>query len=260
MRGPLRWIVSLIFVVQMYAAMFFMSLYYIPRTVFNRDYAFYGVQAYCRWVRWTAAKMLGLRSEVRGEVPQGEVIIASKHQSFFDIIILVSALPRPKFIMKASLRYAPILGWFAIQIGCVPVERGRRGMAIQKMVADVAAGRQLPGQLVVYPQGTRVAAGARLPYKVGVTILRRETGQDVVPTATNVGVFWPRHGIRRDPGLAVIEFLPPISPASQSGPADDAFLTVLEDQVEGASDALMAEAGFDLPPRVPAAPAKRRFR
>lgn len=242
-----RWLRSLVFIGQMYLAMFVLALFFMPMAMIHRSWAFRGVRTYCRWVRWSADKMVGLRSEVRGDVPSDEVIVASKHQSFFDIILLVSVLPRPKFIMKNELRYAPILGWFALRIGCVPVKRGQRSKAMKKMVADVASGRAEPGQLVVYPQGTRVAAGAYLPYKIGVAVLREETGQVVVPAATNVGVFWPRHGIMRKPGLAVLEFLPPIPAQAEGGLGQKRFLRELEDIVEGRSVQLMRDAGFSMP-------------
>ena len=131
-----RWVRSLFFNFQMYFMMFVLALYYTPLAAINRDYAFHGVRTYCRWVRWTATWMIGLRSEVRGTPPTDEVIIAAKHQSFFDIILLVSVLHRPKFIMKAELRFAPILGWFALRIGCVPVKRGQRSKAMRKMVQE----------------------------------------------------------------------------------------------------------------------------
>ena len=89
--------------------------------------------------------MIGLKSEIRGTVPTDEVLVAAKHQSFFDIIMLVSVLPRPKFIMKKELKWAPILGWYAMRIGCVPVDRGKRGSAIEKMKQDVSNGMSLPG-------------------------------------------------------------------------------------------------------------------
>ena len=240
MRTALQYVLSFVFIVQMYVAMFVLAVFWTPVVLFRRDAAFDAVHSYCRWVRASAAMLVGLRSEVRGEVPQDEVIVAAKHQSFFDIIIIVSALPRPKFVMKKELLRAPILGWYATRIGCVPVDRGRRSEAMKKMVADVKSGAAEPGQLIIYPQGTRVAAGAHRPYKVGVGVLYAELGQDCVPAATNVGVFWPRHGILRKPGLAVVEFLPRI-PAGQ-GIAD--FMRAIEPVVEGASDRLMAEAGF----------------
>ncbi|MCR9149293.1 MAG: 1-acyl-sn-glycerol-3-phosphate acyltransferase [Rhodobacteraceae bacterium] len=231
---------SLLFVGQMYLMMPILALWFTPIVLIRREAAFDAVHAYCRWVRWSAHHMVGLRSEVRGAVPSGEVLVASKHQSFFDIIILVSVLPRPKFIMKKELLRAPILGWYARRIGCVPVDRGKRGQAIGQMIEDVKAGTAQPGQLIIYPQGTRVAPGAARPYKIGTGVLYDQLRQPCVPAATNVGVFWPRTGIYRKPGLAVVEFLDPIPPGRQM----DGFMEELEERVEEASNRLMAEAGF----------------
>ncbi len=241
----MQWLRSLVFNFQMYVAMAVLALFYAPFVLTSRDWAFRAVHAYCNWVRWTAGWMIGLRSEVRGEIPTEECLIAAKHQSFFDIILIVSVVPRPKFIMKKELVRAPFVGWYARQIGCIPVDRGKRGGAVQKMLADVETGRLRPGQLIIYPQGTRVAAGVSRPYKVGTAVLYRQLAQPCYPAATNVGVFWPRSGVLRRPGLAVVEFLPPIPP----GRPQEAFLADLERQVESASDRLMSEAGLALPAR-----------
>lgn len=240
MPYPLQWLMSLLFIVQMYVAMVVLAVVFTPFAIFRRDAAYTAMHSYCRWVRWSAARMIGLRSEVRGAPPTDPVLVAAKHQSFFDIIILFGSLPRARFIMKRELIWAPILGWYALRIGCVPVDRGKRGQAITKMMSDVATGLQEPGQLLIYPQGTRVAPGVKAAYKVGSAVLYTQLGQDCVPAATNVGVFWPRHGIYRKPGLAVIEFLPRIPPGLDNA----AFTTLLEHRIETASDRLMAEAGF----------------
>ena len=240
MLYAVQWLRSLIFIGQMYLMMLAMGIAYVPFVLLNRKYAFHAIHTYCHWVRWTAGWMVGLKSEIRGEVPQDEVLIAAKHQSFFDIIMIVSVVPRPKFIMKQELLYAPIVGWYAKRIGCVPVDRGKRGEAMKKMVAAVKAGTDQPGRLIIYPQGTRVAAGAQKPYKVGVGVLYAELGQDCVPAATNVGVFWPRHGILRKRGLAVVEFLPRIP----AGGTVQGFMQEIEPMIETASNRLMAEAGF----------------
>ncbi len=236
----IQWLRSLIFNGQMYLMMAVLAVVYTPWAIFDRRGAFAGIRAYCRYVRWSAGWMIGLKSEIRGEVPRDEVMIASKHQSFFDIIMICSVVPRPKFIMKKQLVRAPILGWYALRIGCVPVDRGKRGPAMEQMVRDVAAGRSLPGQLIIYPQGTRVAPRATLPYKIGTGVLYRKLGQPCVPAATNVGVFWPRSGVLRKPGTAVVDFLDPIPPGQEIG----TFMTALEEVVETRSKLLMAEAGL----------------
>jgi 1-acyl-sn-glycerol-3-phosphate acyltransferase len=240
MRRILQWPLSVIFIIQMYLAMVVLALVFAPFAIFSRTAAYMAMHSYCRWVVFSARVLVGLRSEVRGEVPTGEVIVAAKHQSFFDIILIFGALPRAKFIMKRELIYAPILGQYALRIGCVPVDRGKRGAAIAKMKEDVARGASLPGQLIIYPQGTRVAPGVVAPYKLGTGLLYEQLGQPCVPVGTNVGVFWPKRGILRKPGLAVVEFLPPIPP----GLTIEDMMKKLESAVEASSDKLLQEAGF----------------
>jgi 1-acyl-sn-glycerol-3-phosphate acyltransferase len=182
--------------------------------------------------------MIGLKVEVRGTPPMDEVMIAAKHQSFFDIIVIYHAIPRGKFIMKRELIYAPLLGWYALRAGCIPVDRGKRGQAINKMKADVEKGRSYPGQLVIYPQGTRVAPDDKKPYKAGTGFLYNQLGQTCIPIATNIGHFWPKRGYLRLPGTAVVEFLDPIPP----GLGVKEFMVKLEETVETNSDRLLAEA------------------
>jgi 1-acyl-sn-glycerol-3-phosphate acyltransferase len=238
---PIRWLLSLVFIIQMYLAMAVLALVFAPWALFSRRGAYTAMHAYCAWVILTARILCGLKSEVRGTPPTGECIIAAKHQSFLDIILIFHAVPAGKFIMKRELIYAPFLGQYALKIGCVPVNRGKRGAAIQKMKADVAKGTAEPGQLIIYPQGTRVAPGATKPYKVGTGLLYEQLGQPCTPVATNVGVFWPKRGILRKPGLAVVEFLPPIAP----GLAVPQFMAKLEADVETHSNRLMRDAGFN---------------
>ena len=127
------------------------------------------------------------------------------------------------------------------RIGCVPVDRGKRGAAISKMLSDVKAGAALPGQLIIYPQGTRTAPGEYRPYKKGTGALYHQLGQPCVPVATNIGMFWPKRGVYRKPGVAVVEYLDPIAPGMET--AD--FMAHLEEVIETASNALNAEVPHD---------------
>lgn len=237
----IQYIRSVLFITQMYVMMAVIGLAYVPYAIASREGARACCKAYSRWVFWTMRWMVGIRAEVRGDVPTGEVLIAAKHQSFLDIMMIFTALPSAKFIMKREILWTPIVGFYAKRLGCVAVDRGKRGAAIRKMVQDVSAGKANPGQLIIYSQGTRVAPGAKQPYKVGTAVLYEQFDHPCVPVATNVGVLWPRHGILRKPGTAVVEFLP----AMPSGMERAAFLTQLEADVEARSDALMQEVGFD---------------
>lgn len=235
-----QYIRSVLFITQMYIAMPVIGLALAPWALFSRRGAYAACKGYSRWVFWTASWMIGLRCEVRGEPPSGEALIAAKHQSFLDIMMIFTALPAGKFIMKKEILMMPIIGQYARLIDCVAVDRGKRGAAIEKMVSDVEAGRSEPGQLIIYSQGTRVPPGVKMPYKVGTGVLYEQLNQPCVPVATNVGVLWPKRGLLRKPGVAVVEFLPVIEPGLTRG----AFMSQLEEGVENRSDALMAEAGF----------------
>jgi 1-acyl-sn-glycerol-3-phosphate acyltransferase len=236
----IRWVLSLIFIIQMYLAMAVVALVFAPFALFSRKAAVLACHVYCQWVIWSLRVLCGLRTEVRGTPPTDEVMIAAKHQSFLDIIAIYNAVPRGKFIMKRELLWTPFLGQYALRIGCVPVNRGKRGAAIAKMKEAVLKGTTFPGQLIIYPQGTRVAPGVKKPYKVGSGLLYEQLGQPCVPVGTNVGVFWPKRGILRKPGVAVVEFLPRIEP----GLAVPEFMLQLEAEVEASSNRLMSEAGF----------------
>ncbi|APG48379.1 lysophospholipid acyltransferase family protein [Phaeobacter porticola] len=240
MKTAFRWLLSAVFMVQIYVMMAVFGLVFAPWALVSPRGARMACRTYAGYVLWCARWMLGLRTEVRGPIPTEEVIIAAKHQSFLDILIIFHATPAAKFIMKRELLWTPIIGIYAKRLGCVPVNRGKKGNAIARMVKDVAAEFSDPGQLVIYPQGTRVAPGADKPYKIGTGVLYAALEQPCVPAATNVGLFWPRTGILRKPGLAVVEFLPSIAPGLER----NAFMATLEEQVESHSDKLMQEAGF----------------
>ncbi|MXU63982.1 lysophospholipid acyltransferase family protein [Oceanomicrobium pacificus] len=234
----------------MYVLMAVMGILLSPAAIWSRDGAYWACKLYCKIMFWLLDKICGLKIEIRGEVPSDEVIVCSKHQSFLDIMMLMHALPRARYIMKAQLKWAPVIGWYGMRIGSAPVSRGKRGAAMKQMVENAEKSQATdPGQTIIFPQGTRVLPGAKLPYKVGAGVLYQRLGQDCVPAATNVGVFWARRSPYRYPGTAVLEFLPRIPAGKKIEP----FMAELEEVVETRSNALMEEAGFTLPPEEPAA-------
>lgn len=241
----IQWLRSLLFTLIVYPAMLIVALAYAPWAMFSAEGAAAAAKTWARFTIFMARVLLGIRSEVRGTPPTGDVMLAAKHQSFLDILIIYVAVPRARFIMKKELTRIPVFGQYALRLGCIPVDRGRRGAAIRTMLSDVKSGRDIAGQMVIYPQGTRTAPDEDAPYKMGTAALYQELGQPCVPVACNVGLFWPRKGLKKKPGVAVVEFLPEI-PAGL--PASE-LMTRLKSAIEPASDRLMAEAGFHRLPK-----------
>ncbi|WP_339108471.1 lysophospholipid acyltransferase family protein [Thioclava sp. GXIMD4216] len=239
----MQYLRSLVFIVLMYLVMAVMAICLFPVALIGgRGVAIVICRSFCHWVRFSARWIVGLRTEVRGTVPEGDVLVCAKHQSFMDILMIYSVLPKGKFIMKRELVWTPFVGWYAWLIGCIPVNRGKGGAAVKAMLKAAKKGQEKGGQLVIFPQGTRVAPGAQKPYKVGAGALYSTLKTPAVPVAVNVGLFWPKHAILRKPGLAVVEFLPPIAP----GLKVDAFMAEIETQIETRSNMLMAEAGMPI--------------
>ncbi|WP_342768126.1 lysophospholipid acyltransferase family protein [Jannaschia seohaensis] len=235
---------SLIFNALMYVWMGIVGLAGLPALAVSADATRRVMSFYARSTVKMLAVMTGLRTEVRGTPPESGALVASKHQSFLDVLVLWAAVPRPFFVMKSILRFAPMLGQYALRAGCIPVERGKRGEAIRKMLAEIRSGKRADGQLLIYPQGTRVPPGTSAPYKIGTFAMYEQLGQPCYPVATNVGLFWPKRGVTRRRGLGVLEFLEPIPPGLDRA----TFMAVLEQRIEGGSNRLMEEAGFPVPP------------
>ncbi|MEO0820680.1 MAG: lysophospholipid acyltransferase family protein [Pseudomonadota bacterium] len=236
-RGPLARLRDIAFHLALYVLMGVMGVLGAPLLVSHR--ATHGwMRLYARSVLWLARMMAGIRVEIRGRMPTEPVVVAAKHQSLLDVYILFAHLPHARFVMKRSLTRMPVFGLYTRRIGTVAVDRGKRGEGA-RMVGEMAAAQVRGGQIVVYPQGTRVAPGATAPYKRGVVMLARELALPVVPAATNTGLFWVKGGRLAGPGTAVMEFLAPL-PAPADPELDDRLLEALERQIEGASNRLAA--------------------
>ncbi len=224
----------------MYVLLAMFGIFGLPLAIWSRAGALMVIKGYCASVFWLYRVTCGLHVEFRGKVPDGEVLVCSKHMSFMDILMLAYILPRVRFIMKRELLWAPVVGLYGWRIGCPPVARGKKGSAIKEMVKHLEADKD-PGQTTIFPQGTRVLPGYKGAYKIGAGVIYTRMEKTCVPVATNVGVFWARRSPIRKPGTAVLEFLEPIP----AGMELQEFMTKLENVIETNSDRLMVEAGYE---------------
>ncbi len=212
-----------------------------PFVLWSRAWTLAWMKLYVRWSLGLTRAICGLRAEIRGPVPSGPVVVAAKHQSLLDVLMLFHALPEPHFVMKRELVWVPVFGQYALRIGCIWVVREQRGQG-QTMMRRLQKGWSGTGQIVIYPQGTRVPPGTHKPYRRGAALAYLELGLPMVLAATNVGWFWPKKGITRRPGTAVVEFLETLPP----GLPRDEVMRRMEASIESASDRLGAEAQKEL--------------
>ena len=186
------------------------------------------------------AGICGLRHQVRGldNLPAEACIIASKHQSAWDILVFPLVLGKPGYVLKRELLSIPLFGWYIGHLRNIPIDRKGGAQALRAMVQSarqvLAEGRYI----VIFPEGTRVAPGKHRPYHPGVAALYSQLAVPVVPVAVNSGLYWGRRSFLKKPGRIVLEFLPPILPGLERS----AFLGELEERIEQASARLAARA------------------
>ena len=194
------------------------------------------------------AVTIGSRYEFRGleNIPKYRpFIVASKHQSSWETYTILLFLDDPSYILKRELMFIPLFGWYAAKMNVVPVNRGKRSVALAAMTREAARQYQDGRKIVIYPEGTRRNAGAPAAYKYGVTHLYSELGATILPVALNSGLYWPRKSLRLYPGTIVMEFLPPIEP----GLDRETFASTLQHTIDTATDKLLAEAAAEpVPP------------
>jgi 1-acyl-sn-glycerol-3-phosphate acyltransferase len=182
----------------------------------------------------------GVDCEIRGreKIPAGPLIVASKHQSAWETFALLTLFDNPLFILKRELTWIPFFGWLLIKGRMVAIDRrrGKEALAAMNERARVELGQGR--QLIIFPEGTRRPAGAEPRYKFGVAHIYAAEGVPCLPVALNSGLFWPRRSILRKPGKVVVDILDPIPPGMEK----DAFFARLQEEIEAASNRLIAEA------------------
>lgn len=229
---------ALIFIFVMYFVMFWMGLFGMPWALASRRGATWWVKTYCAFTMWLLRVVCGTRTEIRGTPPKGECLVASKHQAFLDVLLIITALDAPRFVMKRSLRWVPILGIYAMRMGGVAIDRDAKSEAVRTMVDRVSATSDYAGQTIIFPQGTRQIPGQAVRYRSGIVRLYQQFNLPIALAGANTGWFWPRIGTRRSRGTAVVEFLETIPPDQPT----EGMLARIEAVIERSSDALAAEA------------------
>ncbi len=188
---------------------------------------------------WLLRVVAGVKVEYRGleKIPPGALLVASKHQSFWEAFTLLTLFDDPAFIVKRELMWIPFFGWLLWKADQVPVDRKAKGGAMAGMIQSARKALGEGRQIVIFPEGTRTEPGAPPAYKGGLASLYAATNVPCVPVALNSGLYWPRRKFLRRPGTIVLEVLDPIPPGLDRGE----FAARLEREIETAQGRLEEE-------------------
>lgn len=150
--------------------------------------------------------------EARGlhNIPEKKLLVACNHQSFLEVILLAKYLNFPIMLFKVSLGRIPAFGWALYKLRFIPIVRGGRAKTIKFIVKESKSRILHNGQVMIFPEGTRVAPGEIPKLKQGVIAIYEALHLDCLPVAQNSGLFWARNSFMRYPGKVIIDFMPMI--------------------------------------------------
>lgn len=190
-----------------YAAFFVIACLFLP--IRGR---FALARVYAHSVLGVLGVLCGLRYEVHGRenFPDVPHVALWKHSSAWETVAQF-VIGRPQsLVLKRELMWIPFFGWGLALLRMIPINRSAGASAVNLVIS---AGEQRLREgisVLVFPEGTRVAAGETRKYGVSGALLASRTGCLVVPVAHDSGYYWPRRGLLKRRGVIHVSVGPPI--------------------------------------------------
>ena len=164
--------------------------------------------------RW----LCGLWWEVEGQenIPDVPSVIMIKHTTVFEAYAQLTIFPPQAWVLKRELLWLPAFGWGLAAMKPIAIDRGAGVRAVQQVV-EQGKDRLANGIWVtIFPEGTRMPLGQTRRYGISGALLAQEAQVPVVPVAHNAGDFWPRRGLKKEPGRIRFCIGPPINPDNKT--------------------------------------------
>ncbi|MGN0919490.1 MAG: lysophospholipid acyltransferase family protein [Alphaproteobacteria bacterium] len=206
---------SVLFLITFYlftACLFILMLpaLFLPRRV---EYAFlYFWTKGARALLWV---FCGIKIKVKGleNLPKKNgYIVASKHESAMETVLFHSLIPNVFYIFKQELLWVPIANLHAMKTGCIAIDRSAGGSAMRSMLEKTKKHLSEGLNLVIFPEGTRVAPDAPTKCAPGIAFLYANCDVPVVPVALNTGYCWAKNKTLKKAGTVTVSFLPALEP------------------------------------------------
>jgi 1-acyl-sn-glycerol-3-phosphate acyltransferase len=235
----MQFIRSLLFTILFYLALILVFIIAIPTLILpNKTTLIFGkILAYI--IIFLLKFVLGIKvtfSGLENLKKKERFFVASAHQSLLETFILQAPLKYPIFILKKELLKIPLFGWYLKKIGSIDIVRDTTTKDnlnfFDKIKNNVETSKR---PLLIFPQGTRVKFGERLPFKKGAGRIYEVLNLPCIPVALNTGKVWPKNSFLKYNHDIVISFLEPIEP----GKDKNVFVNDLEAKIYSSIDRLI---------------------
>ena len=215
------------------------NVLFIPSLILPRKIIVIGQKLWALGIVILLKQTLNITYLIEGKkhLPKKPYIIAIKHQSMWDTIILHLIDKDPAIVMKKELLNIPIYGWYCRKSKMIPIDRSAGLKALKFMLAESNNALKKNRNIIIFPQGTRVLPKQKSPYLPGTYLLYSKLGVTVIPCALNSGLFWPSKGWPKNPGEIKVKYLEPIPP----GLSKEEFQDKLQNSIEKSSSLLIED-------------------
>ncbi|MBF0098625.1 MAG: 1-acyl-sn-glycerol-3-phosphate acyltransferase [Magnetococcales bacterium] len=200
----------------------------------------------CSWAQYNRrilALCCGLRDRFIGQerLPPPPYVILCKHQSAWETVTLHAQFPIFVLVLKKSLLYIPFFGWALKATGQIVIDRQREIEALRTLQEQSKRQCAEGTSILIFPEGTRVAAGEVGHYHAGGILMAMSAGVPIVPVAHNAGTFWARRSFVKKPGEIQVRIGQPIPTQGLDKTARKQLLQQVQASIEG----MMAEIDAD---------------
>ncbi len=146
----------------------------------------------------------------------GEHVILMKHSSTWETYTIMFLFRPLVWVMKREILFIPFVGWGCLLARCIAIDRKAGGSAVNQVLRQGKERmRKLGAWVLVFPEGTRMAAGETRRYGSSGALLAAQQNCKIVPVAHNAGFFWPRRGLLKRRGTIRVVIGPPIDAAGR---------------------------------------------
>ncbi len=163
-------------------------------------------------------------------LPDRPVVVMAKHQSTWETLFLHQFLPPVAWVVKRELLWVPFFGWGLALLRPIAIDRQSGAAAVRQVIRKGIAHLRQGQWVLIFPEGTRTAPGARQRYGLGGAVLAAHSGCPILPVALNSGEFWPRGRFLKQPGTIQVVFGPLLESDDRS-PQD--LIQEVEEWIEG---------------------------
>ncbi len=210
-----------------------MGIIFLPLLALPRKASVWMARTWARATLWGLKIFAGTDMRVKGPVPHGAVLVASKHMSMWDTLALYIVLDDPGIVLKRELLRIPFYGWYLGKAAAIAIDRGAGAEALRRMTQAATKVLNEGRPILIFPEGTRKKPGMAPDYKPGVAGLYALLKIPCVPAALDSGRYW--QGFHKKPGTITLEFLETIPPGLKRGE----FMALLEQRIETATAKLL---------------------